>query len=91
MIHGETPPYKNMEPFDAFMLDWDTRNNNEPFWARSHEIDLEKLSKKGGFHPKNQFETLITKCTASRRGKKIKGVPRRRLRWGEVSGLFMET
>lgn len=59
MIHGETPPYKNMEPFDAFMLDWDTRNNNEPFWARSHEIDLEKLSKKGGFHPKNQFETLI--------------------------------
>ena len=59
MIHGETPPYKNMGPFDAFMLDWDTRNNNEPFWARSHEIDLEKLSKKGGFDPKNQFETLI--------------------------------
>jgi|MEHZ01.6.fsa_nt_MEHZ011604636.1_4 ubiquinone/menaquinone biosynthesis C-methylase UbiE len=59
MVHGETPPYKNMGPFDAFMLDWDTRNNNEPFWARSHEIDLEKLSKKGGFDPKNQFETLI--------------------------------
>jgi len=59
MIHGETPPYKNMGPFDAFMLDWDSRNNNEPFWARSHEIDLEKLSKKGGFDPQNQFETLI--------------------------------
>jgi len=41
------------------MLDWDSRNNNEPFWARSHEIDLEKLSKKGGFDPQNQFETLI--------------------------------
>ena len=59
MIHGETPPYKNMGPFDAFMLDWDSRNNNEPFWARSHEIDLEKLSKKGGFDPQNQFEMLI--------------------------------
>jgi ubiquinone/menaquinone biosynthesis C-methylase UbiE len=59
MIHGETPPYKNMGPFDAFMLDWDTRNNNEPFWARSHEIDLEKLSKKGGFDTQHQFEALI--------------------------------
>ncbi len=59
MIHAETPPYKGMEPFDAFMLDWDTRNNNEPFWARSHEIDLEKLSAHGGFDPKNNFEGLI--------------------------------
>ena len=31
MVHAETPPYKNLEAFDAFMLDWDTRNNNEPF------------------------------------------------------------
>ena len=47
MIHGRNALLtKTWEPFDAFMLDWDTRNNNEPFWARSHEIDLEKLSKK---------------------------------------------
>ena len=59
MIHAETPPYKGMEPFDAFMLDWDTRNNNEPFWARFHEIDLKALSSKGGFDPEKEFEAMI--------------------------------
>ena len=59
MIHAETPPYKGMDPFDAFLLDWDTRNNNEPFWARSHEIDLKALSRKGGFDPDLEFEDLI--------------------------------
>ncbi len=59
MIHAETPPYKGMDPFDAFLLDWDTRNNNEPFWARSHELDLKALSKLGGFDPKLEFEDLI--------------------------------
>lgn len=59
MIHAETPPYAGMDPFDAFLLDWDTRNNNEPFWARSHEIDLKALSRQGGFDPALEFETLI--------------------------------
>jgi hypothetical protein len=39
VIHVETPPYKYMDPYDAFILDWDTYNNNEPFWAASHEIE----------------------------------------------------
>ena len=59
MIHAETPPYAGMDPFDAFMLDWDTRNNNEPFWTRSHEIDLEALSRDGGFDPEKEFEAMI--------------------------------
>jgi ubiquinone/menaquinone biosynthesis C-methylase UbiE len=59
MVHAETPPYKGMSPFEAFMLDWDTRNNNEPFWARSHEIDLKQLSEKAGFDPDKEFETMI--------------------------------
>lgn len=59
MIHAETPPYKDMDAFNAFMLDWDTRNNNEPFWARSHEIDLKQLSRQAGFDPTKEFETLI--------------------------------
>ena len=57
MIHAETPPYRDMSPFDAFMLDWDTRNNNEPFWSRSHELDYRQLSVDAGFDPDN--ETLI--------------------------------
>jgi len=59
MVHAETPQYKGMDPFDAFMLDWDTRNNNEPFWAGSHEIDLGQLSREGGFDPDKNFETMI--------------------------------
>lgn len=59
MIHAETPPYKGMAPFDAFMLDWDTRNNNEPFWSRSHEIDYRQLSANAGFDPDKEFETMI--------------------------------
>lgn len=59
MVHAETPPYKGMDPFDAFMLDWDTRNNNEPFWSRSHEIDLNALSEKNGFDSERQFEEMI--------------------------------
>lgn len=59
MVHAETPPYKDMGPFEAFMLDWDTRNNNEPFWSRSHEIDLRELSANAGFDPEKKFETMI--------------------------------
>ena len=59
MLHAETPPYKGLDAFDAFMLDWDTRNNNEPFWARAHEIDLKKLAHYGGFDPRKVIETLI--------------------------------
>ncbi|MEM7540849.1 MAG: class I SAM-dependent methyltransferase [Pseudomonadota bacterium] len=59
MLHAETPPYKMMDEFDAFMLDWDTRNNNEPFWARSHEMDLKKLSADAGFDPNKELEEMI--------------------------------
>ncbi|MEC9248158.1 MAG: class I SAM-dependent methyltransferase [Pseudomonadota bacterium] len=59
MIHAETPPYEGMSPFDAFMLDWDTRNNNEPFWSKSHEIDLNELSTKAGFDISKKFNTMI--------------------------------
>ena len=58
MVHAETPPYKNLEAFDAFMLDWDTRNNNEPFWSRSHEIDYRELSERGGFDGDKVFEVM---------------------------------
>jgi ubiquinone/menaquinone biosynthesis C-methylase UbiE len=76
MLHAETPPYRGMDPFDAFMLDWDTRNNNEPFWARSHEIDLSALSAHGGFDPERNIETLIPSAfqvAEARRSKVFQG------------------
>ena len=76
MVHAETPPYKNLEPFDAFMLDWDTRNNNEPFWGRSHDIDYVELSSRSGFDPEKVFEVMAPSAyqiAQARRSKVFQG------------------
>ena len=59
MLHAETPPYEGMEPFEVFLFDWDTINNNEPFWRRSHQIDLNKLSADAGFNPENNITEMV--------------------------------
>ncbi|KGE04503.1 class I SAM-dependent methyltransferase [Pseudohaliea rubra] len=49
MLHVETPPYEGMSPFDTFLFDWDSENNNEPFWRKSHQLDLDGLARDAGF------------------------------------------
>ena len=58
VIHSETPPYKDMDPYDAFMLDWDTYNNNELFWGASHEIDPMAVAEEFGFKEESVFEAM---------------------------------
>jgi len=58
-VHSETPPYKGMDDYESFMLDWDAYNNNEPFWSKSHEFDPVKAAKQYDFDPSQTFETLI--------------------------------
>lgn len=58
VIHAETPPYRSLPAFDAFMLDWDTRNNNEPFWGASHEIDPASIAEETGFSGEKAFEGM---------------------------------
>ena len=58
MVHAETPQYEGMDPFDVFIFDWDTTNNNEPFWRRSHEINLDELNASAGFDPANGFTAM---------------------------------
>lgn len=58
VAHAETPPYRQLDKFDAFMLDWDTRNNNEPYWAASHEIVPGEMAAETGFEPSRAFEGL---------------------------------
>jgi len=57
-VHSETPPYKNMDDYDAFILDWDAYNNNEPFWGKSHEIEPREAAEDSGFDPDKTFETM---------------------------------
>jgi SAM-dependent methyltransferase len=56
IAHAETPPYRDMDAFDGFILDWDTRNNNEPYWGASHEIVASKIASESGFDPAKAFE-----------------------------------
>jgi SAM-dependent methyltransferase len=58
VIHAETPPYRDLEPFDAFMLDWDTRNNNEPYWGASHELEPREIAQETGFSADRAFEGM---------------------------------
>ena len=58
-LHLEQPQYRGMDPFEAFMRDWDAYNNNEPFWTRMHEWDLDELVTRSGFGAGSYFETTM--------------------------------
>ncbi len=50
VIHIEQPQYDaDMPLFEQAMRDWDAFNNNEPFWTKLHEIDLDQLMVDAGF------------------------------------------
>lgn len=71
MFHVEVPQYRGMDPYDAFMLDWDTYNNNEPFWGALHDMDLVALARESGFAAESVIQTSIPsafKAARSRTG-----------------------
>jgi len=50
MLHVEQPQYHaGMDLFEQAMRDWDAFYNNEPFWTKLHEIDLDKVMTDAGF------------------------------------------
>jgi len=52
VLHVEQPQYDNTMPlFEQAMRDWDAFYNNEPFWTKMHEIDLDDYMEKAGFKP----------------------------------------
>jgi len=53
VVHLEQPQYTDEMPlFEQFMRDWDTYNNNEPFWGCMHDINLFDVMEKAGFERK---------------------------------------
>lgn len=58
-IHAEVPQYEGLEPYDAFMLDWDTYNNNEPFWGHLHDMDLRQLAREARFDESSVVQTMV--------------------------------
>ena len=50
VTHVEQPRYDASMPlFEQAMRDWDAFNNNEPFWTKLHEIDLDGMMVGAGF------------------------------------------
>jgi len=59
MLHVEQPPFAMMDSaWRQFEMDWDTHNNNEPFWGPMHDMDLEDVGIKGGF-AKDKIEQVF--------------------------------
>ncbi|MEQ8246811.1 MAG: class I SAM-dependent methyltransferase [Alphaproteobacteria bacterium] len=59
MLHVEQPPFAMMDSaWRQFEMDWDTHNNNEPFWGPMHDMDLADVAVKGGFAP-NKVEQVF--------------------------------
>lgn len=50
VLHVEQPQYApDMPLFEQAMRDWDAFYNNEPFWSRMHEMDLDAEMVMAGF------------------------------------------
>jgi len=67
MAHLEPPQYHGMEPYDAFMFDWDTYNNNEPFWGTLRDMDLVALTVASGFAKEKVLQCFVPSAWQSTR------------------------
>jgi ubiquinone/menaquinone biosynthesis C-methylase UbiE len=47
--HLNLPPYSQVAPYNAFLMDWETHNNGEPYWHAFHELDLPAVFREAGF------------------------------------------
>jgi ubiquinone/menaquinone biosynthesis C-methylase UbiE len=47
--HLDLPPYNQQSPYNAFLMDWETRNNGEPYWSAFRELDLPAILREAGF------------------------------------------
>ncbi|MEL7037664.1 MAG: class I SAM-dependent methyltransferase [Cyanobacteria bacterium J06592_8] len=61
MVHLDAPLYRHMDAFTAFLSDWQTIHNNEPFWGEMRELDLTAIVTEAGFSSKKTTEAFILK------------------------------
>ena len=60
----ELPPHKACDPFLNFTFDWDTRYNNEPFYAKYRSQDPTELCVEAGFPRERTFELVVPDVTS---------------------------
>jgi SAM-dependent methyltransferase len=59
MLHVEAPLYRDMDSYTAFMFDWETANNNEPFWSAMRDLDLVAIAAEAGFEADKVIQTFV--------------------------------
>ena len=59
MLHLEQPTYTDMPVYEQFIRDWDSFNNNEPFWSTVHTLNLPGMMQKAGFGHNEVFEDHV--------------------------------
>lgn len=59
MIHVEAPLYRHMDIYTAFVYDWQTVHNNEPFWSAMRDLDLMAVATEAGFKADKVSETFV--------------------------------
>ena len=75
MVHVEQPPFNYFkDPYEQFIRDWDTHNNNEPFWGPMHDLDLNQMACHSGFEKKDIFEEMIPLVKPNNKNKFSPGV-----------------
>jgi len=57
MLHVEVPVrHDGLEGVELALADWDTENNNEPFWRGLQQTDLRQLAARAGFAAERYFD-----------------------------------
>ncbi len=59
MLHVEAPLYRHLDVYTQFIYDWETANNNEPFWSAVRDLDLVSLVTEAGFASDKTFEKFV--------------------------------
>ena len=58
MMHQEIQPYRHEDPWIDFTRDWDSFNNNEPFWGTVLDMDLVSEAKAQGWDGDEVFSEI---------------------------------
>lgn len=59
MVHMELPDEASVSTYENFFWNWDTHNNNEPWYTAYREQDPLNLCAEAGFAPESSFKLLI--------------------------------
>lgn len=58
-LNFEAPPWRHMSEYEAWVHDWETHFNSEPFIGKLHDLDEKALMVEAGFDPARFVEVYI--------------------------------